>query len=84
MKLRRRTSGTRGLVIARRFANIDPQAIRAVLVAGHAPFTWGQDAAEAAHLAFMLAELAQLAFMTITVAGEGLGQLQLGPSVERG
>ena len=36
-----------GLVIARRFAHMDPLAMPAVLVAGHAPFTWGRTAPEA-------------------------------------
>jgi L-ribulose-5-phosphate 4-epimerase len=56
-----------GLCIARRFAHIDPLMMRAVLVAGHAPFTWGRDALEAAHYAFLLEEVAHLAFMTISI-----------------
>jgi L-ribulose-5-phosphate 4-epimerase len=61
-----------GLVIARRFAHIDPLMMRAVLVAGHAPFAWGRDATEAAHLAFLLEEVSRLAFMTITIEGAAL------------
>ncbi len=56
-----------GLVIARRFAHIDPLMMRGVLVAGHAPFTWGKNAKEAAHFAFLLEEVARLAFMTVTI-----------------
>jgi L-ribulose-5-phosphate 4-epimerase len=56
-----------GLCIARRFAHIDPLMMRAVLVAGHAPFAWGRTVIEAAHYAFLLEEVAQLAFMTITI-----------------
>ncbi len=35
-----------GQVIVERFAELDPLAMPAVLVAGHAPFTWGRTAAE--------------------------------------
>jgi L-ribulose-5-phosphate 4-epimerase len=56
-----------GLVIARRFAHIDPLMMRAVLVAGHAPFAWGRNAVEASYFAFMLEEVARLAYMTITI-----------------
>ena len=35
-----------GRVIVERFAELDPVAMPAVLVAGHAPFAWGKDAAE--------------------------------------
>ena len=58
-----------GLCIARRFAHIDPLAMRAVLVAGHAPFCWGLDANDAAHAAFVLEEVAHLAYMTIMIEG---------------
>ena len=56
-----------GLVIARRFAHLDPLSMRGVLVAGHAPFSWGFSATEAAHYAFYLEEVARLAFLTITI-----------------
>lgn len=56
-----------GRVIVRRFAGLDPMAMQAVLVAGHAPFTWGVDAAGAAHNAFLLEEVARLALMTVTI-----------------
>jgi len=56
-----------GLVIARRFTRLDPMTMPAVLVAGHAPFAWGRTAAEAAHNAFLLEEIAQLAMMTIAI-----------------
>ena len=61
-----------GIVIARRFAHIDPLMMRAVLVAGHAPFAWGKDDLEAAHYAFLLEEVARLVFMTITIEGATL------------
>jgi len=61
-----------GLCIARRFAKIDPLMMRAVLVAGHAPFTWGRGAAEAAHYAVLLEEVARLAFMTLSIESAAL------------
>jgi L-ribulose-5-phosphate 4-epimerase len=61
-----------GHVIARRFAKIDPLMMRAVLVAGHAPFTWGRTAAEAAHYAVLLEEVARLAYMTLSIESAAL------------
>jgi len=61
-----------GLCIARRFEHIDPLMMRAVLVAGHAPFAWGKTPVEAAHYAFLLEEVAHLAFMTITIESAAL------------
>lgn len=51
-----------GEVIVRRFQNLDPEAVPGVLVAGHAPFTWGKSPAAAAHTAVVLEYLAKLAF----------------------
>jgi L-ribulose-5-phosphate 4-epimerase len=59
-----------GQAIVRRFAGIDPLAMRAVLVAGHAPFSWGTSAADAAHVVWMLEEVAQMAFSTLTIHPE--------------
>ena len=56
-----------GQVIVRRFAALNPMQMRAVLVAGHAPFCWGKTPAEAAHLAWMLEEVAQMAFAALTI-----------------
>jgi L-ribulose-5-phosphate 4-epimerase len=56
-----------GQAIVRRFAGLDPLAIPAVLVAGHAPFAWGRSAAEAAHNAVLVEEVARMAFETVTV-----------------
>ena len=61
-----------GLVIARRFANMNPMTMRAVLVASHAPFAWGKDATEASYFAYMLEEVARLAFMTIAIEGAAM------------
>ena len=56
-----------GHSIARRFAHLDPMTMHAVLVAGHAPFCWGRTAGDAAYFAFMLEEVAHLAYMTIAI-----------------
>lgn len=53
-----------GRVIIRHFAKRDPLAMRAVLVHGHAPFCWGATPMEAAHVAWMLEEVARLALLT--------------------
>ena len=42
-------------------------AIPGVLVAGHAPFAWGRSAAEAAHNAVVLEELAEMATRTLAI-----------------
>ncbi len=54
-----------GLAIIRRFRTLDPDAIRAVLVAGHSPFTWGKDPRHAAHLAVVLEAVARMATVTL-------------------
>jgi L-ribulose-5-phosphate 4-epimerase len=56
-----------GHAIVRRFEGTDPLRIPAVLVAGHAPFTWGKSVAEAAHHAVVLEEVAQTALYTLAV-----------------
>jgi L-ribulose-5-phosphate 4-epimerase len=58
-----------GVVIRRTFANLDPDAIPAVLVAGHAPFTWGKDAGAAAYHAVTLEYVARMACHTLTING---------------
>jgi L-ribulose-5-phosphate 4-epimerase len=54
-----------GHAIVRRFAELDPLAVPGVLVAGHAPFTWGASAAEAACHAVVLEEIAELSWRTL-------------------
>jgi len=54
-----------GHAIVRRFAKLDPLAFPGVLVAGHAPFSWGKTPADAAHNAVVLEEIAALAFQTL-------------------
>lgn len=53
-----------GIAIVRRFTGIDPLNMPAVLVANHGPFAWGKTAAEAAHNAVVLEEVAMLALQT--------------------
>lgn len=54
-----------GQAIVRLFEGLDPLSRPAVLVAGHAPFTWGKSVEEAAYHAVVLEEVAQLALQTI-------------------
>jgi L-ribulose-5-phosphate 4-epimerase len=54
-----------GHAIVRRFAKLDPLHAPAVLVAGHAPFCWGETPAEAAHIAVIVEEIAAMASQTI-------------------
>jgi L-ribulose-5-phosphate 4-epimerase len=54
-----------GREIIRRFEVLNPLAMPAVLVQGHAPFCWGPSPAEAAHNAWMLEEAARMAFHTL-------------------
>jgi L-ribulose-5-phosphate 4-epimerase len=65
-----------GRVIVERFTNLDPAAMPAVLVAGHAPFTWGKDAAEAVANSVALEAVAQMA-----LAGQQL--LKSAPELEQ-
>lgn len=62
-----------GLAIVRRFRNLDPMAIPAVLVADHAPFCWGASAAQAAHNAVVLEEVARAALFTLSINPEAQG-----------
>jgi L-ribulose-5-phosphate 4-epimerase len=65
-----------GHAIVRRFAGMDPLAMPAVLVSGHAPFCWGETPAEAAHNAVVLETVARMAYYTATLnaACTGVGQ----------
>lgn len=56
-----------GHVIVRRFAGRNPLEMPAVLVAGHAPFTWGRSVSDAAYNAVVLEEVAALALATVTI-----------------
>jgi L-ribulose-5-phosphate 4-epimerase len=65
-----------GKAILRRFQSLDPEAIPGVLVAGHAPFTWGKDAMQAAYHAVVLEAVARMAFYTVTLNPESPGVSQ--------
>jgi L-ribulose-5-phosphate 4-epimerase len=54
-----------GKLIVERFKALDPLALPAVLVAGHAPFCWGKDAGEAVRNAVILESVARMAFGTL-------------------
>lgn len=56
-----------GVAIARRIRGTDPLGCPAILVAGHGPFAWGRNVAEAAHNAVIVEELAAMAWQTITI-----------------
>jgi L-ribulose-5-phosphate 4-epimerase len=56
-----------GIAITRRFQALDPEAIPAVLVAGHAPFSWGKTPLDAAHNAAVLEAVARMAYFTSTL-----------------
>jgi len=59
-----------GQVIVERFAEREPIAMPAVLVAGHAPFTWGRDVAGALDAAIALEAVAEMTLATWAVAPE--------------
>jgi L-ribulose-5-phosphate 4-epimerase len=54
-----------GMVIKETFHGKDPDAIPAVLVQSHGPFTWGSDPMDAVHNAVVLEEVAFMNFHTI-------------------
>lgn len=62
-----------GLAIVARFkgeadgVSLDPMAIPACLVAGHAPFVWGRTPHEAAHNAVVLEAVARMAHQTVSL-----------------
>lgn len=65
-----------GLAIVARFkgadgqSSIDPLAVPACLVAGHAPFAWGRTPHDAAHNAVVLEAVARMAYRTLTLKHE--------------
>ncbi len=68
-----------GKAIVRRFRDLDPIAMPAVLVAGHAPFCWGKTPMDAAHNAVVLETVARMALYTAILCpdGSGVGQALL-------
>ena len=59
-----------GKVICRTFSTLDPAAVPAVLVAGHAPFCWGPTPADAAHNAVILECVAKMAAHSLLINAE--------------
>jgi L-ribulose-5-phosphate 4-epimerase len=57
-----------GLAICRAFKSHDPDAVPAVLVAGHAPFCWGRTPGDAVHNAVILEAVARMAYYTVNLA----------------
>lgn len=57
-----------GRVIVETFSQLNPAQMPGVLVAGHGPFTWGKDAADAVHHAVVLEYLARLASETLRIS----------------
>jgi L-ribulose-5-phosphate 4-epimerase len=56
-----------GVAIIRMMEARDPLGCPAALVAGHGPFTWGTSAADAAHMAAIVEELAAMALQTLAL-----------------
>jgi L-ribulose-5-phosphate 4-epimerase len=57
-----------GRIIVECFENLDPLAVPAVLVAGHAPFAWGRDVRESLENAIALEAVAAMAVATLGIA----------------
>lgn len=62
-------ANTGGAIVAR-FAGLDPKAMPAVLVAGHASFCWGSSVDVALETASILEEVAEMAYHTIVLNAE--------------
>jgi L-ribulose-5-phosphate 4-epimerase len=56
-----------GVQITDVFKKRNPLETPMVIVAGHAPFTWGKDAAEAVYHAVVLEEIARMAILSKTI-----------------
>jgi L-ribulose-5-phosphate 4-epimerase len=67
-----------GLAIVNHFHQnkIDPLAVPACLVNGHAPFVWGRTPNDAAHNAVVLEAVAKMAYNTLTLHAECAGVSQ--------
>jgi len=57
-----------GLVIVRRFESLDAMQYPGVLVASHAPFTWGKTPDKAVENAVVLEEIARMALDTLAIS----------------
>ena len=58
-----------GYQILEAFASkqLDPREVEMVLVANHAPFTWGSSVAKAVYHSAMLEELSRMAYLTLQI-----------------
>ncbi|MBN2018855.1 MAG: L-ribulose-5-phosphate 4-epimerase [Sedimentisphaerales bacterium] len=56
-----------GRIIVRRFAELNPMRMPAVLVAGHGPFTWGSSDKAAVETMVVLEEIATMAIDTLMI-----------------
>lgn len=56
-----------GVQITDAFADKKPEEVPMVIVAGHAPFTWGDSAMKSVHNAVVLEEMAKMAYLTKTL-----------------
>jgi L-ribulose-5-phosphate 4-epimerase len=65
--------GNTGNIIIERFKDLDSASMPGVLVAGHAPFAWGNNAADSVRNAIALERVAQMA----------IGTLQLNPDIDK-
>ncbi len=61
-----------GKVIVETFKTIDASSVPGVIVNDHGPFTWGKNAEEAVYNAIVLEEVAKMAFLTHSVAGNDI------------
>lgn len=57
-----------GVQILDCFADRNPSESPMVIVAGHAPFTWGDSAAKSVYHAVLLEEIARMAYLTKTLS----------------
>lgn len=64
-----------GVQITDCFTGRNPEEAPMVIVAGHAPFTWGKDAAKSVYHAVLLEEIARMAYLTKTLH-PGIGPLK--------
>ena len=59
-----------GVQITDCFKNRSPVETPMCIIAGHAPFTWGKDAAESVYHAVILEEIAKMAYLTRTLRAD--------------
>jgi L-ribulose-5-phosphate 4-epimerase len=54
-----------GKIIIEKLGRLDPLVMPSILVNGHGPFCWGEDAEKAVYNAIALEEIAKMAFFTV-------------------